>query len=58
MKKGDGLIFLIIKMEKITLDWKKYQASRVPVKVAIKDKLEQLPGCCKEIYDQKCKLLY
>ena len=58
MKKWDGLILLIIKKEKITLDWRKHQTSRASVKVAIKNKLEQLPGCYKEIYDQKCNLLY
>ena len=46
------------KNEKITLDWRKRQASRASVKVAIKDELVQLPECYKEIYDQKCKLLY
>ena len=43
---------------KKNLDWRKHQASRASVKVAIKDELEQLPECYKEIYDQKCKLLY
>jgi type I restriction enzyme R subunit len=58
VKKIAKTLLAKLKNEKITLDWRKRQASRASVKVAIKDELEQLPECYKEIYDQKCKLLY
>ena len=35
-----------------------YKIRGLTNKVAIKDELEQLPKCYKEIYDHKCKLVY
>ena len=58
VKKIAKTLLAKLKNEKIILDWRKHQASRASVKVAIKDELEQLPECYKEIYDQKCKLVY
>ena len=58
VKKIAKTLLAKLKNEKITLDWRKHQASRASVKVAIKDELEQLPECYKEIYDHKCKLVY
>ncbi len=58
VKKISRELLIKLKKEKITLDWRKYQASRASVKVAIKDELETLPECYNEIYNQKCKLVY
>jgi len=48
-----------LKAEKIVLDWRKTQAKRAAVRVAIRNALDELPDpYTKEIYDQKCELVY
>jgi type I restriction enzyme R subunit len=48
-----------LKKEKLVLDWKKKQQTRADVKVAIAKTLDTLPEIySKEIYDEKCDLVY
>ena len=48
-----------LKKEKLVLDWKKRQTTRAGVKLTIEKTLDFLPETyTKEIYDQKCDLVY
>jgi type I restriction enzyme R subunit len=49
----------ILKKEKLVLDWRKRQANRAAVRVAIEEKLDQLPEIfTKEIFQKKCDAVY
>jgi type I restriction enzyme R subunit len=48
-----------LKREKLVLDWRKTQATRASVRVAVEDKLDELPRVfTREIYTQKCNAVY
>ncbi len=48
-----------LKREKLVLDWRKTQATRAAVRVAIEDKLDELPPLfVKDIYNRKCDAVY
>lgn len=48
-----------LKRGKLVLDWRKTQATRATVRVAVEDKLDELPVVfTREIYTQKCDLVY
>ena len=48
-----------LKREKLVLDWRKTQATRAAVRVAVEDKLDELPVVfTREIYTQKCNAVY
>lgn len=48
-----------LKREKLVLDWRKTQATRAAVRVAIEDKLDELPQVfSREIYNEKCNAVY
>ena len=48
-----------LKREKLVLDWRKTQATRAAVRVAVEDKLDELPRVfTREIYTQKCNAVY
>jgi type I restriction enzyme, R subunit len=48
-----------LKREKLVLDWRKTQATRAAVRVAVEDKLDELPEVfTREIYTQKCNVVY
>lgn len=48
-----------LKREKLVLDWRKTQATRATVRVAVEDKLDELPQVfSREIYIQKCNTVY
>jgi type I restriction enzyme, R subunit len=48
-----------LKREKLVLDWRKTQAARAAVRVAVEDKLDELPELfTREIYTQKCNAVY
>jgi type I restriction enzyme R subunit len=48
-----------LKREKLVLDWRKTQARRAAVRVAIEDKLDELPPLfVKDIYNRKCDAVY
>ena len=48
-----------LKRERLVLDWRKTQATRAAVRVAVEDKLDELPVVfTREIYTQKCNAVY
>jgi len=48
-----------LKKEKLVLDWKKTQQGRGAVRVAVEEKLEELPEVfTTPIYRQKCDVIY
>jgi type I restriction enzyme R subunit len=48
-----------LKREKLVLDWRKTQATRAAVRVAVEVKLDELPRVfTREIYNQKCNAVY
>ncbi len=48
-----------LKREKLVLDWRKTQATRAAVRVAVEDRLDDLPPVfTKEIYVAKCNVVY
>jgi type I restriction enzyme R subunit len=48
-----------LKRERLVLDWRKTQATRAAVRVAVEDKLDELPRVfTREIYTQKCNTVY
>ena len=48
-----------LKRERLVLDWRKTQATRAAVRVAVEDKLDELPRVfTREIYTQKCNAVY
>ena len=48
-----------LKRERLVLDWRKTQATRASVRVAVEDKLDELPRVfTREIYTQKCNAVY
>ena len=51
--------FFYLKREKLVLDWRKTQATRAAVRVAVEDKLDELPVVfTRKIYTQKCNAVY
>lgn len=48
-----------LKRNKLVLDWRKTQSTRAAVRVAIEDKLDELPKLfIQDIYNQKCNAVY
>jgi type I restriction enzyme R subunit len=48
-----------LRRERLVLDWRKTQATRAAVRVAVEDKLDELPRVfTREIYSQKCNTVY
>jgi len=48
-----------LKAEKLVLDWRKQQATRAAVRVAIEEKMEGLPEVfTREIFQRKCDVVY
>ena len=57
-KVADELL-AILKRDKIVLDWRKQQATRAAVQVAVRETLDRLPDAfSREIYAQKCDAVY
>jgi type I restriction enzyme R subunit len=49
----------ILRRDKIVLDWRKEQATRAAVRVAVEDTLDRLPEkFTRQIYVQKCSAVY
>lgn len=49
----------VLKREKLVLDWRKTQSRRAAVRVAVEDKLDELPPLfTKDIYRKKCDVVY
>lgn len=48
-----------LKREKLVLDWCKRRQSRALVRLAIEERLDQLPDrYLRELYQQKCEVVY
>ncbi len=59
VKKVARELLETLKLEKLVLDWRKTQATRAAVRVAVEDKLDELPEVfTREIYTQKCDVVY
>jgi len=59
VKKVARELLETLKREKLVLDWRKTQATRAAVRVAVEDKLDELPRLfTREIYTQKCNAVY
>ena len=49
----------VLKRDKIVLDWRKEQATRAAVRVAVEETLDRLPDAfTRPIYAQKCDAVY
>ena len=49
----------ILKRDKLVLDWRKEQATRAAVRVAVEETLDRLPEkFTRQIYAQKCDAVY
>jgi len=59
VKKIARELLQTLKREKLVLDWRKTQATRAAVRVAVEDKLDELPRVfIREIYTLKCDAVY
>ena len=59
VKKVAKELLLKLKNEKLVLDWKKRQATRAAVRVAIETVLDELPRTyTPEVYQKKCDVVY
>jgi len=59
VKKVARELLQTLKRERLVLDWRKTQATRAAVRVAVEDKLDELPvAFTREIYTQKCNAVY
>lgn len=48
-----------LKRNKIVLDWRKQQATRAAVRVAVEETLDRLPEkFTRQLYAQKCEMVY
>jgi type I restriction enzyme R subunit len=52
-------LLMILKREKIVLDWRKEQSTRAGVRVAVEETLDRLPEAySRQLYAQKCDAVY
>lgn len=52
-------LLAILKRDKIVLDWRKEQATRAAVRVAVEETLDRLPEkFTRQLYAQKCDAVY
>ncbi len=59
VKKVAEELLAILKRDKIVLDWRKQQATRAAVRVAVEETLDRLPEkFTRQIYAQKCDAVY
>jgi type I restriction enzyme R subunit len=59
VKKVADELLATLKRGKLVLDWRKQQATRAAVRVAIEETLDRLPGAyTRQIYAQKCDTVY
>jgi type I restriction enzyme, R subunit len=59
VKKVAGELLSTLKHGKLVLDWRKQQATRAAVRVAVEETLDQLPEAyTRQIYAQKCDAVY
>jgi type I restriction enzyme R subunit len=59
VKKVADELLGILKRDKLVLDWRKQQATRAAVRVAVMETLDRLPDAfTRELYAQKCDAVY
>ncbi len=59
VKNVAGELLSTLKRNKLVLDWRKQQATRAAVRVAVEETLDQLPEAfTRKIYAQKCDAVY
>ena len=59
VKKVADELLAVLKRGKLVLDWRKQQATRAAVRVAIEETLDRLPDAySRQIYAQKCDAVY
>ena len=59
MKRVAEELLTVLKRNKIVLDWRKQQATRAAVRVAVEETLDQLPEkFTRQLYAQKCDVVY
>jgi type I restriction enzyme R subunit len=59
VKKVAEELLAILKRDKIVLDWRKEQATRAAVRVAVEETLDRLPEAfTRQLYAQKCDAVY
>ncbi len=59
VKQVAGELLSTLKRGKLVLDWRKQQATRASVRVAVEETLDQLPEAfTRQIYAQKCDAVY
>jgi type I restriction enzyme, R subunit len=59
VKKVADELLATLKRGKLVLDWRKQQATRAAVRVAVEETLDQLPEAfTRQIYAQKCDVVY
>jgi type I restriction enzyme R subunit len=52
-------LLTILKRERLVLDWRKEQATRAAVRVAVEETLDRLPdGFTRQLYAPKCDAVY
>ena len=59
VKKVAEELLMLLRRDKIVLDWRKEQATRAAVRVAVEETLDRLPEKYdRQIYAQKCDAVY
>jgi type I restriction enzyme R subunit len=59
VKRVAAELLEVLKRDKIVLDWRKEQATRASVRVAVEEILDRLPDAfTRPIYAQKCDVVY
>ncbi len=59
VKKVADELLATLKRGKLVLDWRKQQATRAAVRVAVEETLDRLPEAfTRQIYAQKCDAVY
>lgn len=59
VKRVAGELLVVLKRDKIVLDWRKEQGTRAAVRVAVEETLDRLPEkYTRQLYAQKCDAVY
>jgi type I restriction enzyme R subunit len=59
VKKVAESLLVLLKREKLVLDWRKEQQARAAVRLAVEEQLDQLPEkFTTDLYEQKCSAVY
>jgi type I restriction enzyme, R subunit len=59
VKKVAESLLVLLKREKLVLDWRKEQQARAAVRLAVEEQLDRLPEkFTTDLYEQKCAAVY